>query len=72
MDSQTWKLPEPINLAQFELGVTLGTGSFARVRFVTHKSTGTHWALKMVKKAELVRLQQVGDVQCSAQMIISY
>ena len=46
-------------MAQFELGVTLGTGSFGRVRFVTHKSTGTHWALKMLKKAEVIRLQQV-------------
>ena len=30
-------LPTPINLAQFDLGVTLGTGSFGRVRFATHK-----------------------------------
>ena len=46
-------------MAHFELGVTLGTGSFGRVRFVTHKGTGTHWALKMLKKAEVIRLQQV-------------
>ena len=46
-------------MAQFELGVTLGTGAFGRVRSVTHKSTGTHWALKMLKKAEVIRLQQV-------------
>jgi serine/threonine protein kinase len=59
MVDAAWKLPEPITMAQFELGVTLGTGSFGRVRFVTHKSTGTHWALKMLKKAEVIRLQQV-------------
>ena len=27
----------PINLSDFDLGVTLGTGSFGRVRFAIHK-----------------------------------
>eukprot|EP00606_Chrysophyceae_sp_TOSAG23-5_P001411 GSChrysophyteH2.ASY1.ANO1.194.1 assembled CDS len=52
-------LPSPLGLSDFELGVTLGTGSFGRVRFVTHKATGSFWALKMLKKAEVIRLQQV-------------
>lgn len=30
-------LPTPLALDHFDLGVTLGTGSFGRVRFVTHK-----------------------------------
>ncbi len=30
-------LPTPICLDDFEVGVTLGTGSFGRVRFATHK-----------------------------------
>ena len=30
-------LPSPLTLDDFELGVTLGTGSFGRVRFCTHK-----------------------------------
>ena len=30
-------LPTPISLEDFEVGVTLGTGSFGRVRFSTHK-----------------------------------
>ena len=30
-------LPTPLGLTDFDLGVTLGTGSFGRVRFVTHK-----------------------------------
>ena len=52
-------LPTPLNLVDFEIGVTLGTGSFGRVRIVTHKSTGSTWALKMLKKVEVIRLQQV-------------
>lgn len=30
-------LPTPLSLADFDVGVTLGTGSFGRVRFSTHK-----------------------------------
>lgn len=30
-------LPTPLLLDDFEIGVTLGTGSFGRVRFTTHK-----------------------------------
>jgi protein kinase A len=52
-------LPSTISLADFDIGVTLGTGSFGRVRFVTHKGTGSFWAIKMLKKAEVIRLQQV-------------
>ena len=44
---------------EFDLGVTLGTGSFGRVRFSTHKGTGSHWAIKILKKSEVIRLQQV-------------
>jgi len=52
-------LATPIELTHFVQGVTLGTGSFGRVRFVTHKTTGSYWAIKMLKKAEVIRLQQV-------------
>jgi serine/threonine protein kinase len=52
-------LPTPIALADFDVGVTLGTGSFGRVRFATHRGTGSFWAIKMLKKAEVIRLQQV-------------
>lgn len=30
-------LPTPLTLDDFDVGVTLGTGSFGRVRFATHK-----------------------------------
>ncbi|CAK4126203.1 unnamed protein product [Aphanomyces euteiches] len=53
------KLPGPLDITHFDFGVTLGTGSFGRVRFATHKATGTFWAIKILKKAEIIRLQQV-------------
>mmetsp|Transcript_16728 Transcript_16728/g.32519 ORF Transcript_16728/g.32519 Transcript_16728/m.32519 type:complete len:335 (-) Transcript_16728:444-1448(-) len=49
-----------LNLEDFDLGVTLGTGSFGRVRFATYKSNPqVSCAIKMLKKNEVVRLQQV-------------
>lgn len=35
--SEVRTLPTPISLSDFDVGVTLGTGSFGRVRFATHK-----------------------------------
>jgi hypothetical protein len=49
----------PLSLSDFNIGVTLGTGSFGRVKFVTHKDANSIWALKMLKKSEVIRLQQV-------------
>lgn len=45
--------------ADFDMGVTLGTGSFGRVKFATHKGNQNVYAIKMLKKSEVVRLQQV-------------
>uniref|UniRef100_A0AAV1UYC6 cAMP-dependent protein kinase catalytic subunit n=1 Tax=Peronospora matthiolae TaxID=2874970 RepID=A0AAV1UYC6_9STRA len=53
------KLVAPLDNTQFDMGVTLGTGSFGRVRFATHKATNTYCAIKILKKAEIIRLQQV-------------
>jgi len=53
------QLPTPIDLSHFTCGVTLGTGSFGRVRFAKHNATDTIWAIKMLKKSEIIRLQQV-------------
>ena len=51
--------PGPFSLDEFDTGVTLGTGSFGRVRIALHKTTQTPWAIKILKKAEIVRMQQV-------------
>lgn len=52
-----WKLEE------FELGVTLGTGSFGRVRFAKHSAAvNKGLAIKMLKKHEVVRLSQIEHI----------
>jgi len=48
-----------LTLDDFHVGVTLGTGSFGRVRFATYKSSpSVTCAIKILKKNEVVRLQQ--------------
>ena len=43
MGEEVRTLPSPLGLSDFDLGVTLGTGSFGRVRFVTHKVSLETW-----------------------------
>ena len=40
MAQQVRSLPLPLSLSDFDVGVTLGTGSFGRVRFSTHRVSG--------------------------------
>nr|AAB30032.1 cAMP-dependent protein kinase C subunit [Blastocladiella emersonii, Peptide, 424 aa] [Blastocladiella emersonii] len=46
-------------LADLELRQTLGTGSFGRVHLVRLRSTGKYYAMKVLKKAEVVKHKQV-------------
>lgn len=49
-------------IADFNLGKTLGTGAFGRVRFVTYKQTGKFYALKTLKKAAIIKMKQVDHI----------
>jgi len=51
-----------LTVADFNLGKTLGTGAFGRVRFVTHKATGNIYALKTLKKAAIIKMKQVDHI----------
>jgi serine/threonine protein kinase len=53
---------EPLKKSDFVIGATLGTGSFGRVRLVTHKQSESVWALKVLPKADVFRLKQVEHV----------
>ena len=39
-----------------------GTGTFGRVRLVKHKGNGKYYALKVLKKHEVIRLKQVEHI----------
>lgn len=48
----------------FTVGDTLGTGTFGRVRLVSYRHKKTlYFALKMLKKSEIIRLKQVEHIK---------
>lgn len=48
-----------MQLEDFEQLQTIGTGTFGRVYLVRHMQTGTYLAMKVLRKADVVRLNQV-------------
>jgi protein kinase X len=51
-----------INIADYEQFKTVGTGSFGRVRLVKSKKEKAYYALKMLKKIEVIKLKQVDHI----------
>jgi len=49
-------------LNEFEFLDTIGTGSFGRVKLAKHKKTSKIYAVKMLKKSEIIRLKQVDHI----------
>ena len=56
MDEQVKKL----ELKQYEIGDTLRINPFGRVRIAKHKKTNKYYALKIIKKKEILESKQ-GD-----------
>ena len=54
--------PNKINLAEYEMKRTLGSGSFGRVKLAKHKKDGKYVAIKILKKGELIKLKQVDHI----------
>jgi len=54
-----------LSVKNFTLGPTLGTGTFGRVRLVTytHNSKPSYFALKMLKKTEIIKLKQAEHIK---------
>ena len=48
-----------LQLSDFNIGVTLGTGSFGRVKVAIHKKSSNVYAIKMLKKSAVIKLHQV-------------
>ena len=51
-----------LSLADFEFLRTLGTGSFGRVKLARYRGDGQLYAVKMMKKVEIIRLKQVDHI----------
>jgi len=58
-----------LRTADFTAGKTLGVGTFGRVRFVVLKKTGKAYALKTLKKADLIKNNQVDHVMSETEVL---
>ena len=52
-----------LELKQYEIGDTLRINPYGRVRIVKHKKTNKYFALKMIKKKEILEAKE-GDHIC--------
>merc|ERR1719458_873433 len=55
-------MAKPLNLGEFEMIRTLGCGSFGRVKFAKYKPDGKYYAVKFMKKHEIIKLKQVDHI----------
>ncbi|RNF16472.1 protein kinase A catalytic subunit isoform 1, partial [Trypanosoma conorhini] len=63
-DTSKWKLSD------LELGDTLGTGSFGRVRIAKLKGTNDYYAVKCLKKREILKMKQVQHLSQEKQILM--
>ena len=62
MEAFTKTKPHKVKISEYEFMQTLGAGSFGRVKLSKHKTTGKFWAIKILKKAEIIKLKQVDHI----------
>jgi len=55
-------MAKQVNLADFQMSRTLGCGSFGRVKFAKYKQDGKYYAVKFMKKQEIIKLKQVDHI----------
>jgi serine/threonine protein kinase len=51
-----------MNLKEYELGDTLGTGAFGRVRIAKNKKSGDYFAMKIMKKIDILKSKQADHI----------
>jgi protein kinase A len=55
-------MAKQVSLADFEMNRTLGCGSFGRVKYAKYKPEGKFYAVKFMKKHEIIKLKQVDHI----------
>ena len=54
--------PKKIKVSDYEMGRTLGSGSFGRVKLSKNKKNGKYVAIKILKKSKLNKLKEVDHI----------
>ena len=57
------------SIADFDVGVTLGTGSFGRVKIATHPESKDVFAIKVLRKQDVLRHRQVEHTLLEKQIL---
>lgn len=57
-------------VGKYELGKTLGEGSFAKVKFAKNVDTGEHFAIKILDREQVLRHKMVEQVRTSLVLLI--
>jgi 5'-AMP-activated protein kinase, catalytic alpha subunit len=53
-------------LGAYEMGRTLGEGSFGKVKLARHRATGVHFAVKVLDRARILTLRIHDQVRTTA------
>jgi protein kinase A len=61
--------PKKMSLGDFELVRTLGVGSFGRVKYGKYKGDGNMYAVKFMKKHEIIKLKQVDHINAERNLM---
>ena len=56
-------LPKPINIRDYELSKTIGIGSYSIVKLAKAQQTNKFYAVKKIKKADMIKLGLVDHVR---------
>ena len=62
MDVLSKVSPKKVSLSNYQMDKTLGTGSFGRVKLAKNKKSGKYVAIKILKKADIIKLKQVDHI----------
>ena len=54
--------PKKIKLSDYKMDRTLGSGSFGRVKLAKNKKDENYVAIKILKKAQIIKLKQVDHI----------
>lgn len=63
------KIKEHPNLNQYQIGETLGEGTYGKVKLATHKLTNETVAIKFVEKSKLIRINDTNRIKTEIKII---